>query len=63
MYILPWGALGPRLRGGCRNFGEYIALAEKANIVILGEAAVAGREWISLADAYMGKVFPVFAGP
>lgn len=42
-----------------RNFTEYVTLAEKSGVVKTGAADTPGREWIALAEAYKGKIFPV----
>ncbi|KAG9006731.1 hypothetical protein FRB94_013855 [Tulasnella sp. JGI-2019a] len=50
-------------RVGVTGFSEYVALAEKANVVKVGAGKIPGREWIALAETYTGKVFPVYTGP
>jgi len=50
-------------RPGVSGFSEYVALAEKANVVKVGSGSIPGKEWIALADTYKGKIFPVYTGP
>ncbi|KAG8856583.1 hypothetical protein FRB96_006343 [Tulasnella sp. 330] len=50
-------------RVGVAGFSEYVALAEKANVVKVGAGFIPGREWVALAETFKGKVFPVYTGP
>ncbi|KAG8969239.1 hypothetical protein FRC03_003764 [Tulasnella sp. 419] len=47
-------------RAGVKSFGEYITLAEKAKVVVLGDSDIPGQEWIQLDKAYQGQIYPVY---
>ncbi|KAG9007916.1 hypothetical protein FRB94_013863 [Tulasnella sp. JGI-2019a] len=47
-------------RVGVRGFKQYVALAEQAKVVVTDVSEGSGKEWITLADAYKGRVFPMY---